>query len=203
MEKFPWHIKGEILLNCNCDLFCPCVASLGKAKPTYGYCKAWGAVRIESGMAGDLALDGLNVALMLDIPGTMAEGNWTAALYIDEKASPQVMERLISIFKGEQGGEPFVLGVLVGEFLEPKQVEISYENVGKGWRVNIPKILDGAVDPIPGKDEGNVIVANTTYWMSPNVHVSQAKKGRYKDHGRTWDFSGQSAEWAELDWKPK
>ena len=26
----PWTIKGELILNCNCTVFCPCVVSLGK-----------------------------------------------------------------------------------------------------------------------------------------------------------------------------
>ena len=26
----PWAIKGEVILNCNCTVFCPCVVSLGK-----------------------------------------------------------------------------------------------------------------------------------------------------------------------------
>ena len=30
----PWAIKGELFLNCSCEVFCPCVVSLGKAPPT-------------------------------------------------------------------------------------------------------------------------------------------------------------------------
>ena len=33
-----WAIKGELFLNCNCTLFCPCVVSLGAHPPTEGYC---------------------------------------------------------------------------------------------------------------------------------------------------------------------
>ena len=25
-----WTLKGELILNCNCTVFCPCVVSLGK-----------------------------------------------------------------------------------------------------------------------------------------------------------------------------
>ena len=37
----PWAVKGELILNCNCTIFCPCVVSLGKHAPTEGYCQAW------------------------------------------------------------------------------------------------------------------------------------------------------------------
>ena len=36
----PWAVKGELILNCNCTIFCPCVVSLGKHAPTEGYCQA-------------------------------------------------------------------------------------------------------------------------------------------------------------------
>ena len=42
-----WKLKGELFLNCSCETFCPCVVSLGKAKPTEGYCHAWMAIRID------------------------------------------------------------------------------------------------------------------------------------------------------------
>ena len=47
-----WAIKGELILNCNCTVFCPCVVSLGKHPPTEGYCQAWLGVRIDYGYVG-------------------------------------------------------------------------------------------------------------------------------------------------------
>ena len=29
----PWSIKGELTLSCNCEVFCPCVLSLGRHAP--------------------------------------------------------------------------------------------------------------------------------------------------------------------------
>ena len=36
----PWTIKGELILNCNCTVFCPCVVSLGQ-HPRSAYCLSW------------------------------------------------------------------------------------------------------------------------------------------------------------------
>ena len=88
----PWEVKGELILNCNCTIFCPCVVSLGKHAPTEGYCQAWAGVRIDEGFYGDESLSGLNVGLVLEIPGLMARGNWKAAAYIDERASTPLMK---------------------------------------------------------------------------------------------------------------
>ena len=54
-----WHIKGELMLSCNCTVFCPCVLSLGKHPPTEGYCLTWGGVRIDDGRFGDVSLAGI------------------------------------------------------------------------------------------------------------------------------------------------
>ena len=41
-----WEIQGELILNCNCTVFCPCVVSLGVHYPTEGHCQAWLGVHI-------------------------------------------------------------------------------------------------------------------------------------------------------------
>ena len=81
----PWAIKGELILNCNCTVFCPCVVSLGKHAPTEGYCQAWSGIRIDEGHYGDEDISGLNVGLLLEIPGLMSRGNWKAAAYIERE----------------------------------------------------------------------------------------------------------------------
>ena len=63
----PWKIRGELVLSCNCEVFCPCVVSLGKHAPTYGTCHTWWGLHIEEGRAGDEPLDGLNVAMVLGV----------------------------------------------------------------------------------------------------------------------------------------
>lgn len=85
-EPTNWEIKGELFLNCSCDVFCPCVVSLGKHPPTEGDCKAWMAIRIDEGHFEGESLSGLNVGLMVEIPGRMAEGGWRVAAYVDRKS---------------------------------------------------------------------------------------------------------------------
>ena len=74
-SEFPsWHIKGELILNCNCTVFCPCVISLGVHYPTEGHCQAWLGVNIHEGRFGNEDLNDLKVAMLLDIPGRMSRG---------------------------------------------------------------------------------------------------------------------------------
>jgi hypothetical protein len=72
---------------------------------------------IERGSYDGIALDGLNVALAIHTPGPMAEGNWSVAAYIDERADDKQTEALGAIFTGAAGGPMAVFAPLIGENL--------------------------------------------------------------------------------------
>lgn len=200
MEK--WSIKGELILNCSCTVFCPCVVSLGKHPPTEGQCQGWAGVRIDQGQSGETDLSGLNVALLLDIPGNMARGNWTAAAYIDERASDAAFEKLCTIFSGKARGTTGLFSILVSQFLGAERAPVSFETEGEKRRLVVPKRIIGEVEPIGGKDPGShVVITNTEYWMGPDVIVAKANQGRVRAFGRVWDFDGRSAEICEIDWR--
>ena len=196
-----WTLRGELALSCSCAVFCPCVLSLGQHPPTEGQCQTWAGIRIDEGNHGSTELGGINVGLMMEIPGLMSRGNWTAALFIDEKASAQAVNGLTSIFTGRAGGSTHLLSILVGRFLGVQQVPITYARKGESRVVQIDKILDGEVTPIPGKERGaNVTIRNSEYWIAADVTVSRADKSRFRAFGRNWNFAGRSAEICKLDW---
>ncbi|MBO6756911.1 MAG: DUF1326 domain-containing protein [Roseibium sp.] len=196
-----WTIKGELILNCNCTVFCPCVVSLGKHAPTEGYCQAWAGVRIDEGHYEGEDLGGLNVGLVLEIPGLMARGNWKAAAYIDDRASDAAYEGLINIFSGRAKGTTGLFRVLVSEFLGAERAPVSYSNEGKKRRLIVGKAIKGEVEPITGADpDQEVVVSNTEYWMGPDITVATATQGRVRAYGRVWDFDGRSAEICQIDW---
>lgn len=197
----PWAIKGELILNCNCTVFCPCVVSLGKHAPTEGYCQAWAGIRIDSGHYGDADLGGLNVGLVLEIPGLMARGNWKAAAYIDERASDHAYDGLLNIFTGKARGTTGLFKVLVSEFLGAESAPVVFETEGKARRLMVGKAIQGEVVPVEGKDpDTDIVVSNTGYWMGPDITVATANKGRVRAFGRVWDFDGRSAEICQIDW---
>lgn len=197
----PWRITGEFMLSCNCDLYCPCVLSLGKARPTQGVCYSWWGFRIAEGHAGASRLDGLNVAMLLEVPGPMAEGNWALGLYLDERASPAAADALAEIFTGKAGGQPGWWSLMIATFLGTRRVPITFAPEGRGWRLTIPNIVDGIVEPIPGAGgDGLVRITNSRYFAAPDLIVSTGKKSRIRDWGRNWDFTGRSAEYARIEW---
>jgi len=198
----PWSIKGELALSCNCTVFCPCVLSLGQHPPTEGYCQTWLGARIDEGQFGDVDLSGLNVAVMIEIPGLMSRGNWTAALIIDEKAGIQAVRALTRIWTGRAGGTTGLLSILVGKFLGVQQAPVTYEVDGNTRIVKVPKMIDGAITPVPSNEKGGeVVITNSQYWIAPDITVARADKSRMRGFGRNWDFRGRSAELCRIDWR--
>jgi hypothetical protein len=202
MAREVWHIKGELILSCNCTVFCPCVLSLGKHPPTEGYCQTWGGIRIDDGRFGEVSLSGINLGLIIEIPGQMSRGNWSAGVYIDNSADIYQVKALTRIMTGQAGGTTHLLSILVGRFLGVWQEDVRYETEGATRRFTIPKIIDGEIAPVAGKEAGqHTTIENSQYWIGPQIIVAQALKSRFRGHGRNWDFKGRSAEICTLDWK--
>ncbi len=196
-----WSIKGELILNCNCTVFCPCVVSLGQHYPTEGHCQAWVGVRIDEGAYGDESLSGLNVGLLMDIPGKMARGDWKAAAFIDERASDAAYEGLVSIFSGAARGTTGLFRLLVSEFLGAERAPVTFETEGVARRLTVGKKIKGEVVPVTGNGGKETMIKNTDYWMGSDITVATATQGRVRAFGRVWDFDGRSAEICQIDWK--
>lgn len=196
-----WSLKGELILNCNCTVFCPCVVSLGKHPPTEGYCQAWVGIRIDEGSFGSESLSGLNVGLLMDIPGNMGRGNWKAAAFIDERASEASYDALVAIFSGAARGTTGLFGLLVGEFLGAERIAVAYETEGAARRLTVGKKIQGEIVPVTGNGGHDIVVSNTDYWMGPDITVATATKARVRAYGRVWDFEGRSAEICQIDWR--
>jgi hypothetical protein len=204
MANKSWKITGELVLSCNCTTFCPCVLSLGQHPPTEGFCQMWVGVRIEQGRFGAVDLGDTKVGLMFEVPGPLARGNWTEALFVDEKASAHVAKALKEIFTGRAGGPPHLLSILVSNFLGMQQAPIAYRTEGETRLFTIDEVIDGTVVPIRGKQTGeNVVIRNSEYWIAPDIIVARADKSRLRAFGRNWNFSGRSAEICRIEWSSR
>jgi len=109
MADVQWHLSGDYFENCSCSIVCPCLVSAAPpltARPTEGFCNVPLIFHIDSGRYGDIVLDGLNVLVILHAPGVMADGDWSVAAYIDQRADAKQTEALGAIFTGAAGGSP-------------------------------------------------------------------------------------------------
>lgn len=200
-EPTDWAIKGELFLNCSCEVFCPCVVSLGEHPPTYGSCKAWMAIRIDSGHYENESLDGINIGLMVEIPGSMGEGDWRVAVYVDDKATQKAYNGILKIMSGSAGGTTGLFTFLVSTIIHAERTKVEINHEGNVRSIKVGKKIQGAIEEVIGKDGKTPIeIKNTKYWMGPDITVARGLKSKVRDHGRVWNFDGKSGEICQIDW---
>ena len=196
-----WRLRGELFLNCSCEVFCPCVVSLGKHPPTEGYCHAWMGIACDEGHFEGEDLSGLNVALLVDIPGRMADGDWKVAAYVDERASAKAYGGLLKIFSGQAGGTTGLFTFLVSEIIGAERAPVEIVRDGRRRSIRVGRKIEGEIETIPGASPDHpVMISNSRYWMGPDIVAAKGLKSKLRDFGRVWDFSGKSAEICPIDW---
>ena len=145
-----------------------------------------------------LSLDGLNVAGLFHSPGSMHKGNWSAALYLDSRASAQQSEALTKIFSGQAGGPPAAIGALVSKVLGVKSAEIAYLASGRSRRLTIAGIGESEIEALDGGGGAEVTISNTPLAIAPGHPsvVSRSKQLKFRDHGFALDLTGRTGQFS-------
>ena len=201
MKPTEWKIKGELFLNCSCEVFCPCVVSLGKHPPTEGTCRAWMAIAIDDGHFEGEDISGLNIGLMVEIPGRMADGGWKVAAYVDERASQKGYNGILKILTGEAGGTTGLFTMLVSDIIGAERAPVEIVRDGRKRSIMIGRKIQGEIEMLEGADKDHpVVMSNTRYWMGPDIIAAKGIRSKVRDYGRVWDFGGKSAEICPIEW---
>jgi hypothetical protein len=200
-----WQLGGEYFENCNCDVVCPCLVSTGApltARPSQGECDVVLAFHIDKGNYGDVGLDGLNVALAVHAPGPMADGNLSAAAYIDERADDRQTAALGAIFTGAEGGPMAAFAPLITTQLGVKKVPIRYSVQGKSRSVEVPGIMQMAVEPLPTLHTSGEMWVAAGHPVAPErMALAVGSAGStFADYGMRWDNSGKNGHYAPISW---
>lgn len=196
-----WNLSGEYFEACNCDLICPCLV---QAPTPRDRCDAALAFHIDNGTYGQTSLNGLNAVLVVSFPGPgkMRDGNWTAAVYVDEKGSAAQRNALDDIFSGKAGGAPgAVFAALVTKFLGVKPAPITFEINGNQRRLTIPNILEIDIAAVMGRDGTEPLWAtNVAHPVSSKLALAASKAYRYSDHNLAWNTSGTNGHFSSFTW---
>lgn len=186
-----WKLAGTYFETCNCEAACPCVFT---SPPTQGDCTALVAWHITKGKFGEIALDGLNVALAVHAPGTMVQTKWKAAAYFDDNASQAQNEALHLIFSGKAGGHPAVLASFIGEIVGVKNVPMRYRADGKNSSLSIPGIAEAEIVALEGQGGQPIRIVNHPLCIAPGepATVARSKSFRLTDSGFDWAVSGRT-----------
>jgi hypothetical protein len=200
-----WRLSGDYFENCNCRVVCPCLISPAApltAQPTEGVCDVALAFHIDRGNYGEVALDGLNLVLVAHTPGPMADGDWTVAVYLDERASDPQAAALGAIFSGAEGGPMANFAPLIAINLGARKAPIAYQIAGKRRSAEIPGIMHMAVEPLPSLRPDGESWAAVGHPVAPDkLALAVGRPGStFADHGMRWDNSGRNGHYAPISW---
>ncbi|HEY7781259.1 MAG TPA: DUF1326 domain-containing protein [Ktedonobacterales bacterium] len=201
--QISWHIAGDYFENCSCDVVCPCLFSPNApmtSRPTQGYCNVAFAFHIDQGQFGGTTLDGLNAAVTAHTPTAMADGNWSLAVYLDERADEAQRAGLTAIFSGGAGGVMAALAPLVGNVLGIKPAPITFTKDGKRRAVEIPNVIRMSVHAAPSMVPDQEIWAENAHPFAPKVAMAVADDCTWEDYGLRWDNTGKNGHYAHIDW---
>src|SRR5688572_19510446 len=85
-DNASYRIAGTYVLNCNCQLICPCGVD-GPPTSKDGHCRGAQVLHISEGNKDGVDLANIDFGWVYELPGNVTSGNWTSALIIDPSAS--------------------------------------------------------------------------------------------------------------------
>ena len=168
-----------------------------KPSSSDGSCHVTLGFDIRNGRYGAVDLDGLGAVLVINSPPgrAFADGNLSAALYVDERASSEQRAALQAIFSGQAGRLFGGLGPLIGQFLGVKAARIAFGGDPKRRSLRIEGVSEATVEAVPGPiDQSKPITLGNMNLFNPSEPLTQAivVSSSYKDHGFEWDNTGQN-----------
>jgi len=196
-----WTLKGNYAETCSCELMCPCNLSMDHGA-TYDFCRASLVFDIREGEVDGTDVAGRQVAVIVDTPKVMTEGNWRLGMFIDDQASDEQVEKLSGVFSGQMGGPMEALGPLVAEVLgvERAPIELTVDGVRHTVRVG-DAIAFEIEDIVPfGAEDGEPVkFQNMFHPVGPNLTMAEAKSSKINAFGIEYEGkTGLST--AEFSW---
>lgn len=189
-----YNLAGRLLEVCNCRVLCPCW--IGE-DPDYGTCDTIVAWHFDKGTIGDVDVSGHTVALIAHIPGNILEGNWRAAVYLDDKVSPAQEEALLALYTGKLGGPVGELVKLVGEVVSVQKVPLKFEVQGGKGTIKIGDAGYAELEPYKSASGATTTLADTVFSTVPGAPVFVGKSPAYRSKvpalGIDLDLKGHNA----------
>lgn len=204
MSETDWDVEGDYFESCNCDFLCPCIHTNMVASPPPGDCKVAMAFHVTKGHFRAIPLDDLCFVFVAYTPGSMAEGNWTVGIVIDDRASDAQREAITKIVSGDAGGPMAVLAPLIGTFAGVESKPIRFEKDGLTYKVSIPGMLEEGVAGMPtyADPAQPIVIDNTAHPANARLGLAKATHSHLHAFGIDWDDDGgrNNGHFAPFSW---
>ena len=187
-------LEGRMIEVCTCRTICPCF--IGE-EPDGGYCDVTVAWHIDKGTIEGVDVAGRTIAAIAHIPGKPLEGNWRAAVYLDDSSSDAQQDALLNVFTGKLGGPIADVAKLIGEVVGVERVPITFIAEGGKGSLKIGEDASAEMEPYVAADGSVSTLTNTIFSGAPGAPALLGRAPHYRakhpDVGIDVDISGHNA----------
>jgi hypothetical protein len=193
-ESVAYHLEGRLLEVCNCRVLCPCW--IGE-DPDFGTCDTIVSWHFDKGKINGVDVAGHTIALIAHVPGNILQGNWRAAVYLDDQVTPQQEEAILAVYTGKLGGPVADLVKLVGEVVSVEKVPIKFDVEGGRGTLKVGDAGYAELEPYQGATGKSTTLQDTIFSTVPGAPVYVGKSPRYwsknEKLGINLDIKGHNA----------
>jgi len=172
-----YHLEGRLLEVCNCRVLCPCW--IGE-DPDFGTCDTIVAWRVDAGKVDGVDVSGNTIAAVAHVPGNILQGNWTAAIFVDDKASKEQEEALLKVYTGQAGGPVADLAKLIGTVVSVERAPIRFDVQGGKGTLEIGKDYYAELEPYLSASGKTTTLTDTVFSTVPGAPVFVGKAPVYR-----------------------
>jgi len=172
-----YDLKGSLLEVCTCKVICPCWVG---ADPDGGACVGTMAWHFDSGTINGIDVSGLTVGIVSHIPGNVLKGNWRVVVYIDNSASTEQEQALVSVYTGKQGGPVADLTALIGKVVAVERVPIEFRVRKNTGTLRIGDIMSAQLEPFQGATGDLVTLRDSAFSTIPGSPAYVGKAPSFK-----------------------
>lgn len=197
-----WRLEGSYFEACNCDVVCPCTASLALGAD-HDRCRVTLVFHISDGAVEGVDVRGLTVAAVIDSPKVMSDGGWRLGLLVDGDASEEQAEKLAAVFGGHLGGPMEAVAPLVGENLGVQRASIEVREAELRHAVKIDDAIEFEIeDVVPfGAERGEPVrMSAVVHPAGSELTIAKARHSRINAFGIEYEaragFSASHFSWA-------
>ena len=189
-----YHLEGRLLEVCNCRVLCPCW--IGE-DPDFKTCDTIVAWHFDKGTVDGVDVAGCTLAMIAHVPGNILQGNWTAAVYLNDSVSTQQEQALLGVYTGQKGGPVAELAKLVGKVVSVQKVPITFQVTGGNGTIKVGNAGYAELEPYTSASGKTTTLTDTVFSTVPGAPVFVGKSPHYRAKnaklGIDLDMSGHNA----------
>ena len=172
-----YHLEGRLLEVCNCRVLCPCW--IGE-DPDFGTCDTIVSWHFDKGTIDGVDVAGLTLGCVAHVPGNILQGNWRAAIFVDDKASKEQEDALLKVFTGKAGGPVADLAALIGEVVSVERAPIVFTVQGGKGTLKIGSDYFAELEPYVSASGKTTTLSDTVFSTVPGAPVFVGKAAAYR-----------------------